>query len=56
MSRRQTPLHDLFVPAFTVTLFWVVFGDGFHSNKHGRAILPDSLRWLWRGWESEQPK
>jgi hypothetical protein len=33
-----------------------VFGEGFHSNKHGRAILPDSLRWLWRGWESEQPK
>ncbi|HEX8202263.1 MAG TPA: alpha/beta hydrolase-fold protein [Isosphaeraceae bacterium] len=25
-----------------------VFGQGFHSNKHGRAILPDSLRWLWR--------
>jgi enterochelin esterase-like enzyme len=24
------------------------FGQGFHSNKHGRAILPDSLRWLWR--------
>ena len=25
-----------------------VFGEGFHSNNHGRAILPDSLRWLWR--------
>jgi enterochelin esterase family protein len=24
------------------------FGQGFHSNRHGRAILPDSLRWLWR--------
>jgi enterochelin esterase family protein len=24
------------------------FGHGFHSNRHGRAILPDSLRWLWR--------
>ena len=33
-----------------------VFGNGFHSNNHGRAILPDSLRWLWRGWESEQPR
>ena len=33
-----------------------VYGQGFHSNKHGRAILPDSLRWLWRGWEDEQPK
>jgi enterochelin esterase family protein len=25
-----------------------VYGQGFHSNKHGRAVLPDSLRWLWR--------
>jgi enterochelin esterase-like enzyme len=23
-------------------------GHGFHSLDHGRAILPDSLRWLWR--------
>jgi enterochelin esterase family protein len=28
-----------------------VFGQGFHSNKHGRAILPDSLRWLWRDYK-----
>jgi enterochelin esterase family protein len=26
------------------------YGRGFHSDRHGRAILPDSLRWLWRGW------
>jgi enterochelin esterase family protein len=25
-----------------------VMGNGFHSDRHGRAILPDSLRWLWR--------
>ncbi len=25
-----------------------VMGNGFHSDKHGRAIMPDSLRWLWR--------
>ncbi len=25
-----------------------VYGKGFHSGKHGQAILPDSLRWLWR--------
>ena len=24
------------------------WGKGFHSDQHGRAILPDSLRWLWR--------
>ncbi|HUX88992.1 MAG TPA: alpha/beta hydrolase-fold protein [Chloroflexota bacterium] len=27
-----------------------VYGQGFHSPLHGRAILPDSLRWLWRDW------
>ncbi|HXG46964.1 MAG TPA: alpha/beta hydrolase-fold protein, partial [Methylomirabilota bacterium] len=26
------------------------FGDGGHNLKHGGAILPDSLRWLWRGY------
>ena len=25
-----------------------VFGEGGHNGKHGGAILPDSLRWLWR--------
>lgn len=25
-----------------------VFGDGGHNGRHGGAILPDSLRWLWR--------
>lgn len=24
------------------------FGDGAHNARHGGAILPDSLRWLWR--------
>jgi enterochelin esterase family protein len=27
------------------------YGKGFHSGSHGRAILPDSLRWLWRDWK-----
>ncbi|HET6572355.1 MAG TPA: alpha/beta hydrolase-fold protein [Fimbriiglobus sp.] len=26
----------------------LVFGDGAHNGRHGGAILPDSLRWLWR--------
>jgi enterochelin esterase family protein len=26
-------------------------GQGFHSHRHGRAILPDTLRWLWRSVE-----
>ncbi len=24
------------------------YGDGGHNGKHGGAILPDSLRWLWQ--------
>jgi len=31
------------------------FGDGSHSGKHGGAILPESLRWLWRP-ETAAPK
>jgi enterochelin esterase family protein len=31
------------------------FGDGGHNGKHGGAILPDSLRWLWRE-EGATPK
>lgn len=30
-----------------------VFGTGGHDGKHAGAIFPDSLRWLWRGWENE---
>lgn len=33
--------------------FEFVMGTGEHSGKHGGAILPDSLRWLWRGWQEE---
>ena len=25
-------------------------GDGRHSTKHGGAIMPDALRWLWRDY------
>ena len=28
-----------------------VYGDGGHNRKHGGAILPESLRWLWRDYE-----
>src|SRR5260221_1140706 len=24
---------------------------GFQYNRHGRAMLPDTLRWLWRGYQ-----
>ncbi len=32
-----------------------VYGTEAHNGKHGGAIFPDSLRWLWRGWENETP-
>ena len=35
--------------AFAGYDFATAWGNGFHSALHGRAILPDSLRWLWRG-------
>ena len=25
-----------------------VYGTGRHSGKHGGAVLPDAMRWLWR--------
>jgi enterochelin esterase family protein len=28
-----------------------VWGEGGHNGKHGGAILPDTLRWLWRDWK-----
>jgi enterochelin esterase-like enzyme len=27
------------------------WGQGFHSHRHGRAMLPDTLRWLWRDYQ-----
>ena len=30
-----------------------VLGDGGHSGKHGGAIFPETLRWLWRDWKIE---
>ncbi len=29
-----------------------VYGEGGHNGIHGGAILPESLRWLWRDWKS----
>lgn len=28
-----------------------VLGEGSHNGNHGGAILPDSLRWLWRDYK-----
>ena len=32
---------------FTKYDYKFVMGDGGHNGKHGGAILPESLRWLW---------
>jgi enterochelin esterase-like enzyme len=32
------------------------FGDGGHNGKHGGAIMPESLRWLWRNDEGKESK
>lgn len=32
-----------------------VLGTGRHSGRHGGAIFPDTLRWLWRDWKSLKP-
>ncbi|MCC6509019.1 MAG: SMP-30/gluconolactonase/LRE family protein [Pirellulaceae bacterium] len=27
-----------------------VWGEGGHNGQHGAAIMPDALRWLWKGY------
>ena len=31
--------------------FKTVWGKGGHSGKHGGAIFPATMRWLWRDWQ-----
>jgi enterochelin esterase-like enzyme len=31
------------------------FGEGGHSLRHGGAIFPDQLRWLWRDYQQTPP-
>lgn len=26
------------------------WGDGGHNGRHGTAIFPDAIRWLWKDW------
>ncbi len=40
--------------AFAKYDFKFEWGNGFHSDRHGRAILPDSLRWLWRDYQADK--
>lgn len=36
--------------AFSKYDYKFVYGQGQHSHNHGRAIFPDTLRWLWRDY------
>jgi len=27
-----------------------VWGEGAHNGRHGTAIFPDAMRWLWKDW------
>ena len=27
-----------------------VWGEGGHNARHGNAVFPDAIRWLWAGW------
>lgn len=33
----------------------MVWGSGAHSGRHGGAIFPDTMRWLWRDWRDLNP-
>jgi enterochelin esterase family protein len=33
-----------------------VYGEGGHNGIHGGAILPESMRWLWRDWKDAAKK
>lgn len=33
--------------------FQFVFGEGGHTLKHGGSIFPDTLRWLWRDYNTQ---
>lgn len=32
-----------------------VMGTGRHSGRHGGAIFPDTMRWLWQDWKTLKP-
>ena len=40
-------LASLKFSGYEVSHAW---GDGGHNSKHGAAILPDALRWLWKDY------
>jgi sugar lactone lactonase YvrE/enterochelin esterase-like enzyme len=44
----QDMLSSLTWAGYEVNHEW---GEGGHNRKHGNAIFPDVMRWLWKGWD-----
>jgi gluconolactonase len=47
----QQMLSALEFAGYEVNHAW---GDGGHTGKHGGAILPDALRWLWKDYPARK--
>ncbi|ACT96906.1 alpha/beta hydrolase-fold protein [Dyadobacter fermentans] len=43
----QTMLRALTFAGYEVTHKW---GEGGHNGKHGTALFPEAMRYLWKGW------
>ena len=43
----QTLERALIFSGYEVNHIW---GEGAHNGKHGTAIFPDAMRWLWKDW------
>ena len=46
----QDMLSSLQWSGYEVNYEW---GEGSHNRKHGNAIFPDVMRWLWEGWKTD---
>ena len=43
----QTMERALIFAGYEVNHVW---GEGAHNGRHGTALFPDAMRWLWKGW------
>ncbi len=43
----QTMERALSFAGYEVQHIW---GDGAHNGRHGTAIFPEAMRWLWKDW------
>ncbi len=43
----QTMARALAFAGYDVNHVW---GEGAHNGRHGTALFPDAIRWLWKDW------